>query len=686
MVATADLGDAQLDLTVDLGRFDAGLRSAEKRVRQVGDRMKSLGLKLSLAITAPLTFAGKRALDAASSVEEMRNLAAVTFGKSIADVEAWAAAFAKATGRSRFEILGFASDFAAFLKPLGVAPQAVAPMSEALAQLAIDISSLRNISVEEATTKLISGLAGETEAVRRLGVDLGQTALKAQLAAMGFRGNASEATQAQKVLARFALIVRQTRDAQGDAARTAASYENTQRSLRAATSDLAVAIGNELVPVVKPLIASVRDAIRRFLALDDSTRRAAIGAGLIAAAIGPAVLGLGLLTRGISFALGGFRVFALGIVKASLAIVKASRAALLGLVRLVGFVASVPGAIAVGIGLAIGAVITFRNTLARVFSAATFRAIGDALGVAFNNFIVRPISLGINAILRLLNRGLALVGARLAGLADLLRSVGLDAAGAMVDGAAAALQRGVPLIDTEIRKLSDDSRAAFAGIGDQARQDISDAVDAVTGAVRAAKERIKSILPSGLSGVIIGGDGEGGGNAFAGILESLQNLGKEASRTAGETRDTFADAMQSIADSARQSLAQAIVQFRGFGSVAKSILQQVLSAIIQTTVLKPLFGALGLGGIPGLAHGGPVTAGRPFIVGERGPELFVPSRSGRIVPNDALRASNSGARIEQRFSFGLVMPAQLEAAVRNIAAPAGRDAALQALQAAGGRL
>ena len=39
------------------------------------------------------------------------------------------------------------------------------------------------------------------------------------------------------------------------------------------------------------------------------------------------------------------------------------------------------------------------------------------------------------------------------------------------------------------------------------------------------------------------------------------------------------------------------------------------------------------GGVPGLAHGGPVSAGEPYIVGERGAELFVPSAAGAIVPN-----------------------------------------------------
>lgn len=47
---------------------------------------------------------------------------------------------------------------------------------------------------------------------------------------------------------------------------------------------------------------------------------------------------------------------------------------------------------------------------------------------------------------------------------------------------------------------------------------------------------------------------------------------------------------------------------------------------VFTSVLSGLFGA------PGRAHGGPVSAGRSYVVGERGPELFVPSAGGRIEP------------------------------------------------------
>jgi phage-related minor tail protein len=41
-------------------------------------------------------------------------------------------------------------------------------------------------------------------------------------------------------------------------------------------------------------------------------------------------------------------------------------------------------------------------------------------------------------------------------------------------------------------------------------------------------------------------------------------------------------------------------------------------------------------GLTGKAIGGPVQAGQPYMVGERGPEMFVPNQSGSIVPNDKM--------------------------------------------------
>jgi hypothetical protein len=51
------------------------------------------------------------------------------------------------------------------------------------------------------------------------------------------------------------------------------------------------------------------------------------------------------------------------------------------------------------------------------------------------------------------------------------------------------------------------------------------------------------------------------------------------------------------------------------------------------------------GGHAARAMGGPVGRGRPYVVGERGPELFVPRASGRIVPNGAMAGAGGSVQV-----------------------------------------
>ena len=67
--------------------------------------------------------------------------------------------------------------------------------------------------------------------------------------------------------------------------------------------------------------------------------------------------------------------------------------------------------------------------------------------------------------------------------------------------------------------------------------------------------------------------------------------------------------------------------------IAKSAIHMGVESIKPKSgpSLSSLLGMVGLGGLPGRATGGPVSPGRPYWVGERGPELFVPTSSGSIV-------------------------------------------------------
>lgn len=57
----------------------------------------------------------------------------------------------------------------------------------------------------------------------------------------------------------------------------------------------------------------------------------------------------------------------------------------------------------------------------------------------------------------------------------------------------------------------------------------------------------------------------------------------------------------------------------------------------SSTTMDPF----GFFGLPGMASGGMLTAGQPAVVGEKGPELFIPKTSGNVVPNDVLRAKRA---------------------------------------------
>lgn len=90
-----------------------------------------------------------------------------------------------------------------------------------------------------------------------------------------------------------------------------------------------------------------------------------------------------------------------------------------------------------------------------------------------------------------------------------------------------------------------------------------------------------------------------------------------------------------------EGLAQAVIYGRNFGDVLKGIAQQILSSGLINILSGGKFGTSfgdSLGAIGSLfggfrANGGPVSAGKAYVVGEKRPELFVPSTSGNIIPS-----------------------------------------------------
>ena len=115
-------------------------------------------------------------------------------------------------------------------------------------------------------------------------------------------------------------------------------------------------------------------------------------------------------------------------------------------------------------------------------------------------------------------------------------------------------------------------------------------------------------------------------------------------------------------------------------SMAKSVIDSLIQMLIQKYIVDAAFGAIsgvfsggtttstggggGGSGLPAFANGGVATGGRPAIVGERGPELFIPSTTGRVVPNDQL--GGGGVVVNQTINVTTGVQQTVRAEIANL--------------------
>ena len=108
----------------------------------------------------------------------------------------------------------------------------------------------------------------------------------------------------------------------------------------------------------------------------------------------------------------------------------------------------------------------------------------------------------------------------------------------------------------------------------------------------------------------------------------------------GEARSTA----RSIEAALRQAARHGRLEFEDLGRVAARALGDIAAAALRLegSGIGGLLGGAGSGllGLPGRATGGPVAPGRAYVVGERGPELFVPTSSGRVEPGASPRSGS----------------------------------------------
>lgn len=224
-----------------------------------------------------------------SDAQETMNVLNTSFGENTETVKEWADTFSQAAGRSEFEMREMAGTLGAVLNPLmGRNREVAAEMSTTLAQLAVDLGSFYNLADDDVLNKLRSGITGEAEPLKRLGVVMTEATLAEFARTQGINKNIKAMTIAEKTALRYQFILEQTRDAQGDAAKTADGWANATKGLLGGLKDLGTNIGLTLLPMGEKVVGWLSGLTRGFSRLVKETnivQAAMIVLGGIAAAL-----------------------------------------------------------------------------------------------------------------------------------------------------------------------------------------------------------------------------------------------------------------------------------------------------------------------------------------------------------------------------------------------------------------
>ncbi len=253
----ADLKDVNRKLKQFDKNVDTTAKKAQRNFNKIGTAVKVV---LGAVVVQQLAQAGMAAIKFASSVEEMQSKSSVVFGAFTQDVRNALSDFGDEVGRSTFELEGMASTIQDTFVPMGFARGEAAKLSVELTKLAVDVASFNNASDTETMRAFQSALIGNHETVRQFGIVITEATLQQELYRMGVTKNSKDVDNATKVQARMNLILKGTTDAHGDAARTSGSFANTSKALGAALDELLVNVVTPLLPALTKMVQGLADA------------------------------------------------------------------------------------------------------------------------------------------------------------------------------------------------------------------------------------------------------------------------------------------------------------------------------------------------------------------------------------------------------------------------------------------
>lgn len=246
----------------ELARASVALDQLEDHTNKSTDAFSRLAKAIGLVMIARKALDTiKTGIDYASDLAEVQNVVDVTFGSATEAINSWSKECLAAYGMNEVSAKRYAGTIGAMLKSSGLAGDAIVDMSKDMVGLAGDMASFYNLDLETAFEKIRSGISGETEPLKQLGINMSVANLEAYALSQGITTAYNEMSQAEQVMLRYNYLMSTTADAQGDFARTQDSYANQTRLLSESWLEFTGVMAEQLLPVLTTIVSWLNNIV-----------------------------------------------------------------------------------------------------------------------------------------------------------------------------------------------------------------------------------------------------------------------------------------------------------------------------------------------------------------------------------------------------------------------------------------
>lgn len=244
----SDLADARRQL----GNFGDDVEDSTDAMTEVISKVGK-AIVTAFAVKSIINF-GRECIELASDLNEVQNVVDVTFGSMADQVNTFAVNAMTSFGLSEKAAKQYIGTMGAMLQSMGMTTDTSLEMSTTLTALSSDLASFYNLTNEEAFTKIRSGISGETEPLKQLGINMSVANLEAYALANGVTKAYSNMSSGEQTILRYNYLLETTAAQQGDFSRTSESWANSTKTLAMRFDELKARIGQELIPALEPLL------------------------------------------------------------------------------------------------------------------------------------------------------------------------------------------------------------------------------------------------------------------------------------------------------------------------------------------------------------------------------------------------------------------------------------------------